>query len=66
MPQRQFRLANPPMICVSLLLVLVLAGTPDLGGQQRPRLQPLVGVYGGTGNSTVDEAIEQAKAALAA
>jgi len=59
MPQRLFRLANQSMICVSLLLVLGLARTPNLGSQQRPREQPLVGVYGGTGNSTVDKAIER-------
>ena len=58
MPQRQFRFANQPMVCVFLVQVFGLAGTPDLGAQQPPREQPLVGVYGGTSNATIDKAIE--------
>ena len=52
MPRIQFRFANQSMICVALVLLFGLAGTLASGAQ------PLVGVYGGTGNNTVDKAIE--------
>ena len=60
MPQRQSRFANQSMICVALVLVFGLTGMPDLAAQQQqqPTEQPLVGVYGGTSNATIDKAIE--------
>ena len=58
MPQKQFRFANQSMIRVALVLLFGLAGTTNSSAQERPRRQPLVGVYGGTSNATVDKAIK--------
>ena len=46
------------MSCATLVLLLGLAEMPNAGAQQRASKQPLVAVYGGTGDNTQQKAIE--------
>ena len=46
------------MRCATLVLLLGLAEMPNAGAQQRASKQPLVAVYGGTGDNTQQKAIE--------
>ena len=52
-------MASQSMRWVALVLLPGLAEMPTAGAQERPRTQPLVGVYGGTGDNTLNKAIEE-------
>ncbi|MBB74198.1 MAG: hypothetical protein CMJ75_06770 [Planctomycetaceae bacterium] len=56
-PGRPRCLAIRAMRCATLVLFLGPGGMPNTSAQHRLRKQPLVGVYGGTGDNTQQKAI---------